>query len=186
MTLLDLAARVFLFVTFSVSAAGKLSSTYNFSTFRMTVGSMSGLHNRTATTLLALLVASLEVLAAILMVVPAAHAVATGFLLALGLLLAFELAIARTIRRGIAVPCHCFSASQETPVGSQDLARNAALVGVAAVGLYTAQGMPNATWDGGLVAALCAAIVAWLLVNLDDLLWLAHPPGSTARARQRS
>ncbi|GIH63320.1 MauE/DoxX family redox-associated membrane protein [Microbispora siamensis] len=63
--------------------------------------------------------------------------VLAGFCVALGLLVAFTVAIGVALRRGRRVPCRCFGASA-VPVGPGHMARNAVLIVAAAAGAIQA------------------------------------------------
>ncbi|MEU6425970.1 MauE/DoxX family redox-associated membrane protein [Microbispora sp. NPDC046973] len=63
--------------------------------------------------------------------------VLAGFCVALGLLVAFTVAIGVALRRGRRVPCRCFGASA-VPVGPGHMARNAVLTVAAAAGAIQA------------------------------------------------
>lgn len=100
---------------------------------------------------------------------PAAEALAAGLLLAdataragaalaLVLLLAFSVAIARLLRAGEAPACHCFgSLSAEAPIGPGSLARNAALAALALLVLVGGAGS-HAGWWALLVLPVAAAV----------------------------
>jgi uncharacterized membrane protein YphA (DoxX/SURF4 family) len=57
-------------------------------------------------------------------------------LVALGLLLAFTVAIAIRVARRDAVPCACFGQRSSRPVGPHTLARNGALVALAVLAAF--------------------------------------------------
>lgn len=98
---------------------------------------------------LALLIPVAELAVAALLL-PAQTALA-GALAALGLLLLFTAAIAFNLARGRAPDCHCFGQLHSAPAGPGTLARNGALVAVAA---FAAGG----SLDGGELAIAAAAL----------------------------
>lgn len=104
-----------------------------------------------------------------------------GSITALGLLLAFCVAIAISLARGRAPDCHCFGQLHSTPAGRPTLVRNGALAALA--GFVVIQGRddpgPSAVaWLGALPVGESAAIIGgavmlgllvaqtWLLVHL--------------------
>ena len=75
-----------------------------------------------------------EVVTAVLLVaVPPA-----GGVVALVLLAAFSLVIARALRLGLTTPCGCFGATSAKPVSSRDLVRNGLLACLALAALVAA------------------------------------------------
>ena len=87
-----------------------------------------------------------------------------GGLSALGLLGAFSAAIAVNLARGRAPDCHCFGALHSAPAGPQTLARNGALLALAA--WVTADGQPFA-----------AAVAAAALILVAAVLWRVRGRG---------
>ena len=120
---------------------------------------------------LALLLPLAEIVVAGLLL-PASTALA-GALGALVLLLLFTVAIALNLARGRAPDCHCFGQLRSAPAGPGTLARNGALVVVAA---FAAAGSMNGTElaiAGAALALLAAGAVAFvLLLRSNDRLLL--------------
>jgi len=104
-----------------------------------------------------------------------------GALGALGLLGAFTLAIGVNLALGRRPDCHCFGRLSSAPVGWQTVARNVALMGVAALvlsleggggtGLGALVRAASPAARGALVAALVAAPVVGVLGWIVMLLW---------------
>ncbi|HET8660815.1 MAG TPA: MauE/DoxX family redox-associated membrane protein [Micromonosporaceae bacterium] len=155
-------------VTFATAAAGKLRRPAGF---RRTL--TAALHIRwPRTAVVATVVAVGEAATALAVaVVPAA-----GFVLAAALLVGFTAVLVSMIRRGLAVPCRCFGAS-ERPPGAAHIVRNAVLFAVAAAGgalALTGTG-PRAGAPAWLLAALLGVAAALVLIYLDDVVALAEP-----------
>jgi uncharacterized membrane protein YphA (DoxX/SURF4 family)/thiol-disulfide isomerase/thioredoxin len=104
----------------------------------------------------ALLLPAVEaIVAAALLIEPAARIGAAG---ALVLLAIFTAAIAATIRRGEDVECHCFGQASADPVGPRTLLRNGALAAIAIMALATDP--PSLTgWLGDRSAAEIVALL---------------------------
>jgi len=168
---LDLACRLTLLIVFAASAASKLRGRHQFLDFRRSVRSMTGLSPSVATAA-AIVVATLEVAVVLLMASPTVATGIAGFVVAGCLILGFEWAIASSLRRGVAVPCRCFGTS-DSPVGLAEFARNLVLLAIAVLGLVGGLGPLSLSSLGeGLLVAFGSAVVAWMLVNLEALLWL--------------
>ncbi|WP_284746242.1 MauE/DoxX family redox-associated membrane protein [Amycolatopsis sp. RTGN1] len=101
---------------------------------------------------------------AVLVVVPATAT--AGFVLASGLLLAFTVAIAASLRRGQRASCRCFGAA-DTPVGPRHLARNTVLACLAVLGALAPEYLPPVA--GAAVAVAAGVVVAVLVIAMDDI-----------------
>ncbi|GAB3151882.1 MauE/DoxX family redox-associated membrane protein [Microbispora hainanensis] len=100
--------------------------------------------------------------------------VLAGFCLALGLLVAFTVAIAVALRRGRRVPCRCFGASA-VPVGPGHLARNAVLLAAAMAGAVQAGAgtvLAGLGPAGFAAVALAAGAAAVLLSAIGEIAGL--------------
>jgi len=94
------------------------------------------------------------------MLLPSTTAVA-GAIAAAALLAAFCAAIARAMARGEAPDCHCFGALHSEPAGARTLARNVALLAVAASAIAAGPGPSAVAWVAELRGtALALAIVS--------------------------
>ncbi len=81
-----------------------------------------------------------------------------GAAMGLFLLVAFTAILVEVIRRGVRVRCACFGAASSHSVSVADLARNAGLVMLAIVALWS-QTPPHPTWSAAI--AVCLAALAW-------------------------
>jgi SAM-dependent methyltransferase/thiol-disulfide isomerase/thioredoxin len=162
-----IAARVSLAGTFLVAATTKLLDVRGFRAALQGFG-VTGVW----VTIGAIAIPAAELLAAGL-TLPAATARA-GAVVALGLLLTFEAAIALALRRGTAPDCHCFGQLHSRPAGAETLIRNALFAAVALVVLVAGPGPEVGRWldtsSGEAIAltgvSLVAAIAAFACVSL--------------------
>jgi len=103
---------------------------------------------------MAWLVPAVEILTAVLLV----GAPRVGGFVALALLAAFSLVIARAIMRGVTTGCTCFGSVSSKPVSPTDLGRNCILAALALVaGSTPAPALPP--WWA--IAAVAVAAVLW-------------------------
>lgn len=123
---------------------------------------------------LALVVVVGEIAVWVLLATPAAPAVAVGFLLAAGLLVAFAVGIGLATYRGRRVPCRCFGAST-VPLGPRHVVRNGILAAVATTGAAVVNTTGPLHPGGVVVAALAGLLLGGLTAVLDDLLALYRP-----------
>jgi hypothetical protein len=162
-----------LLLVFAASAATKLRGAGSFAAFRAAFAAMAPAARRFAGPVAAVVVAA-ELAVVVLLAAPAAAPV--GLAVAAILLGAFTTAMATAVRRGSRTPCRCFGASS-TPIGRRHLARNGALLAVAATGLLGWTSGPGATTPAGLaVTALTSAVLAALTVSFDSLVDLFASP----------
>lgn len=122
----------------------------------------------------AVAVVAAEVATAMAVSLPAAAMV--GFGTATLLSAVFTAVVAAMWRREVAVPCRCFGAGHSPP-GATHLARNGALLLIAAVGgLLTWSGARPASFDDvGALSAIAGAAVAVLLVDIEEIVAVARP-----------
>ena len=160
--------RILLGVVFAVSLAGKLRGTGDFvEATRRLVPVRFARWDRP----LAAAVAAVELAVIALLVFQPT----VSYLLALGLLAAFTVALAAALRRGETAPCHCFG-SGSTPLGRRHLVRNAVLLSIAALGLaFPTTSPPSAE---SLPAATIAIAAALIVIRFDDLVDLYQPLGA--------
>src|SRR6266508_264810 len=94
-----------------------------------------------------------------------------GFALAIAMLSAFVIGIARTIRRGVPSRCHCFGSS-DVPLGLRHIVRNGALIAVAVAGLGGFTMGPRAipAPAGVLLSVVAGLLLATLFVRFDELV----------------
>jgi hypothetical protein len=102
-------------------------------------------------------------------------AVAAGFAVAAGLLVAFTVGIVLVVRRGGRVSCRCFGAST-IPLGPRHVVRNVFLIGTVGVGAAGASTSAGPLHPAGVAAAVCAGLVLGALVTrFDDIVDLFRP-----------
>jgi len=147
-------------IVFLMSAVSKLRGRAAYEEFTAATHALVRLPARPV----AALVVTAEVAVALSLAWP--PTVLAGFCLALGLLVAFTVAIAVALRRGRRVPCRCFGASA-VPVGPGHLARNAVLLVAAATGAVQAGAGTVLAGLGpaGLAAVAMAAGAAAVLLS---------------------
>jgi hypothetical protein len=108
---------------------------------------------------------------AVLIAVPATARF--GLAAAAGLAALLVVGISVALLRDDAVPCRCFGARSQRPLGRVHQARGAVLAGTGAVGFAAAD--PAAVHAAGVaVAVAVGAVAAVLLIRLDDLVELFH------------
>jgi uncharacterized membrane protein YphA (DoxX/SURF4 family) len=167
-----LACRAVIGVVFLVSALSKVRAPADFT------GSVRALvppAGRFAPALAVAAVVAEFAVAAAMVPGPAARWGMAGAAL---LLLAFSVALALAITRGVTTPCRCFGSSAQPPGGPQ-LVRNAALILVSLLGVAgSSTGVVHPA--GAAVAFGAAAVLALLAVGADDLalLFETTPSGS--------
>jgi hypothetical protein len=171
-------AAVALAVVFAVSATAKARSADRLRAFAAALRPLGFVPERLLRpAVLAVTAAEAAVVVGLVWAPFAAPAVATGaFLLATGLLVALTTGVAVAITRGTGASCACFGAA-ERPLSRRHLVRNLALLAIAVGGLGLADRLPRGAADlpaAGL-AGLGGALVALLLIRLDDVVDLFAP-----------
>jgi hypothetical protein len=166
----DVASRLLLLTVFVLALAGKVSGRGAWDEFVASIGKMAVIDTSKAP-MAAVATTVAEAGVVVLAVVPLRWAGSASFVLAAGLLGCLTLAVLRTVRRGTAVPCRCFGAS-DTPLGMPHVVRNALLVVVALAGL--AASFVSGPFDVGLavVVAVFGAALGLLMARWDDLVSL--------------
>ncbi|MEV0269293.1 MauE/DoxX family redox-associated membrane protein [Hamadaea sp. NPDC050747] len=174
MSYLELACRLLLVTVFATAVAGKIASRPAWRAF---VDSLNRMDAVPARLLQPAAWASLaaEIAISLLLVVPGRIFGAAGFVLAIGLLGSFTVAITSAIRRGKNAPCRCFGASV-TPLGWSHVFRNSGLMALAALGLTAALSGGPIEVAPAVVAAATGVVVGLLVTRLDDLLALFRTP----------
>jgi hypothetical protein len=170
MQYVDVASRLLLLTVFAFALAGKVSSRRAWSEFVESIRAMAVLDApKVPPAAAATAVAEAGVI--VLAVIPLRWAGSAAFILAAGLLGCLTVAVAIVVRRGAAVPCRCFGAS-ETPLGVPHVVRNLVLVATALLGL--AASLVNGSFDVGLcvVVAVFGAALGLLMARWDDLVSL--------------
>lgn len=162
-----LVVRVLLAAVFAVAGCAKLADRRGS---RKAVVDFGVPESYAGVAALALPLAELAVAAALLPAATATWALAG----ASGLLLAFTGAIGISIARGQAPDCHCFGQLHSEPAGPRTLARNLALLAVAA-GAFAAAlvdpGPSSLAWIGRLQAPAAAAVVLGALALAGAIVW---------------
>jgi peroxiredoxin/thiol-disulfide isomerase/thioredoxin/uncharacterized membrane protein YphA (DoxX/SURF4 family) len=153
MSAIQLALRLILAATFVVAGVAKLGDREG--TGQAVAG--FGLPDRFAGPMSILLPVA-EIAAAVLLIPTATAQV--GAALALALLLAFCVVIARSTLRGEAPECHCFGQLHSAAAGPKMLARNLVLAAAAAIVLVGGGGTSATHWVSGLSAAGAVALTA--------------------------
>ncbi|MBE1486638.1 MauE/DoxX family redox-associated membrane protein [Plantactinospora soyae] len=169
MDYLEMACRVLLGVVFLVSAASKLRNRSAFDAFAVGLRD-TGLVSAGNTRRIGVLTVAAEVGVVLLLAVPAT--VPIGYLLAGALLAVFVGGIGLMMRRGVDATCPCFGVST-TRLGGRQVIRNAVLLAIAGTGLVAAlagTGVGSGEWAGLLLAAVTGAVVALIVVRLDDIV----------------
>ncbi|WP_185949504.1 MauE/DoxX family redox-associated membrane protein [Microbispora sp. KK1-11] len=158
-------------IVFLTSAMSKLRGRAAYEEFTVATRALTRLPARPV----AVLVVAAEVAVAPLLAWP--PTMLAGFCVALGLLVAFTVAIVVALGRGRRVPCRCFGASA-VPVGPGHLARNAVLIVAAAAGAIQAGtgvvpvGLGAAGLAGVAGVALAAGAAAVLLSAIGEIAGL--------------
>ena len=186
-----LGAVVVLWVVFSVSAASKSGSARRQRAFAASLRPLKVLSERLlAPAALAVTVAEIAVVAGLSWVllgfvagVPGTQSVAAAALAAATVLLAVLTGgIVLALRRGSRASCACFGAA-ERPLSRRHLVRNGLLILIAAGGVAVVDHVPRdaAQLPAVLLAGSVGAVVALVLIRLDDLVELFAPVGTTGR-----
>jgi hypothetical protein len=166
----DVMSRLLLLTVFTLALVSKVSSRAAWSAFVVSVRAMLPVGG-TLIAPAAMATAATEAAVIVLAALPLRWAGSAAFVLATGLLGCLTIAIVLVIRRGAAVPCRCFGAS-ETPVGAPHVVRNLILVAAALLGL--AGSLVNGSFDPGFsaVAGVFGAFLGLLMARWDDLVSL--------------
>ena len=170
---MEVACRALLATVFVGAAAGKVLGKAALRAFVASLREMAVLPS-TLVGPAARVNVALEMLIAVLLLVPYEWAAQTGFVLAAGLLSVFTLAIARTLASGRRTTCRCFGAST-VPLGRRHVLRNLVLIAVAATGLAATVVGGGSGLGPALVGATAGLVLGVLVVELDDLTVLIRP-----------
>ena len=178
MEYLEFGCQVLLGGVFAVSASSKLYSRTAFADFTAATARLTGARAAQARQLAVAAVAA-EIAIVLALIVPAL--VVWGFAASIGLLAVFTAAIVRSLRRGQRASCRCFGASN-SPLGTQHVARNAALAAFAVLGITAGMSGEASSLDLGLacVVAFAALIGVALTARLEDLIGLFRTTTATS------
>jgi hypothetical protein len=164
-----LACRVLLGVVFLAALVGKVRSRRAFAAFADSLRSLRLLPGRSIRPVVGAVVLAEAGVPALLIFEATAR---VGFLVALGLLVAFGVAIGVVLSRRAAGTCRCFG-DRARNLGRRHLVRAGVLAGAAAAGLASTSGSDSG--PGGQAVAVAAGLVlAVLAIVLDDLVELLH------------
>ncbi|MFG1810795.1 MauE/DoxX family redox-associated membrane protein [Streptomyces sp. NPDC049040] len=170
MQYVDVASRLLLLTVFALALAGKLSGRGAWDAFVESIRAMAVIDRKRAP-MAAVATAVAEAGVVLLAMTPLRWAGSAAFVLAAGLLGCLTAAVVTVVRRGAAVPCRCFGAS-ETPLGVPHVVRNAVLVATSLLGLGGS--LVNGPFDPVLVVvvAVFGAGLGLLMARWDDLVSL--------------
>ena len=174
MQYVDVASRLLLLTMFGLALGSKISSRRAWGEFVESVRAMAVVGDTKAPAV-AVATTAAEGAVIVLAAVPLRWAGSASFVVAAGLLGCLTVAVALVVRRGKAVTCRCFGASQ-TPLGVSHVVRNVLLVVIALLGL--AASFVNGSFDPILSAIVGAfgAILGLLVSRWDDLVSLLATP----------
>ncbi|WFB10374.1 hypothetical protein LRS74_27550 [Streptomyces sp. LX-29] len=158
---------------FLVSSFSKVAGRGAFAAFTTSIRDM-GLLPRALVRPAAWAVVIAEFAVWALLAVPAPVPAAVGFVIALGLLVAFAIGITAVVRRGVRAPCRCFGVSA-TPLGPRHVVRNILLAVASALGAVAVFSTGALQVAGVAVAVPCGLLLGGLTVALDDLFVLFQP-----------
>ncbi|MHB9863460.1 MauE/DoxX family redox-associated membrane protein [Streptomyces sp. YIM S03343] len=172
MSSFEIAARSLIGTVFLISSLSKARSREAYRDFADSLARIRAVP-AAAEGLAARAVVAAEFAVWVLLAVPTARAWRLGQFLALWLLAAFTVAIARTMRRRSPVACGCFGASA-APVGFRHIARNALLAAVA-LSCLLAPVSGSASVGEAAVAALAGLAMGLVTTVLDEIFALFRP-----------
>jgi hypothetical protein len=163
--------RTLLAVVFCVAAITKMRRKSDLVQFRATIAAF-GIGFRWTSTAAGAVIAG-ELTAASLILIDATAL--GGLALAAGLLAIFTVMIRLTARRGVAMSCRCFGASDQ-PLGVRHVVRNTILLSITAVGvagtLITPSGADRLDVAALILSGFVGVVLAALVVAYDDLVAL--------------
>jgi uncharacterized membrane protein YphA (DoxX/SURF4 family) len=172
----EVAVRALLVTVFIVAVLGKMRRKADWREFVSSLRAFDLVPPR-AVEAVAVLVGALEVTAVGLLAVPVTAPL--GYALAAVLLSGFAAAMTLSLRRGSAPVCRCFGGSGAA-VAPVHVVRNVCLVVAALLGgAQRLFGHAPAEPGGAALAALTGAVVAAVVVRLDDVVALFAPVSST-------
>lgn len=173
MAYLEIATRCLIGVVFLASSASKLAGRAAFDAFVASLHEMRPVPPNLTGPVARLVVGS-EVAVWVLLALPTRWTGLVGLGVAGALLVAFAVAVGRSVRQGVNQPCRCFGLSA-VPLGRRHVVRNIVLAAAAATGAVAVAESGSARPDWLLVAGLGGLLAGGLVVVLDDVLELFRP-----------
>jgi hypothetical protein len=166
---LVLAARCSLVTVLLLSTATKVNRRAGFHEFLSWVRSLTVVPRRWVTRVGVLMVA-VEAITLLLLVLSATYS--AGLILAAMTMAFFAGSAAILVRRGIAVPCHCFGTpATRRPMGTVEIVRNTLLtvIATAAAAIVILEPPPVPPISTSILAALLGGAVGLVVTRFDDL-----------------
>jgi hypothetical protein len=158
-------------VTFLLSALSKVGNANGVRLFADTLVQLRLARPGRPAVAAAIAVGSVEALVTLVLLPLGAGFTRLAFLLAMALLAAFSVVIARSVRRHDQVACRCFGGSTPAPFSAVHLVRNTFLLLVALAGGVVAEHQA-ASWPLWLILAPAGAACAFVISRLDDVVSL--------------
>jgi hypothetical protein len=188
---LGLAALTIAAIVFGTSAAAKLRGRTAYRSYRAGLREAAVVPGRLLPATAAVLagyealVAAASAVAAILTAASLPGAVVVSWLaLAAAVVLTSVLAagVGVVVGRGTQASCACFGAASARPLGAAQLVRNLSMLAVIAGGLIS-DGLAHGrhTPAAAAIGVAAGAVIALILIRLDDLVDLFMPPAATPR-----
>jgi hypothetical protein len=167
-----ISCRLLLVGVLLLSAASKIRSISAFHEFAAATTSLLQVGPQRGRVLAAASIASELVVIALLVIT---KLVTAGFVVGGVLLVAYTVAIARALRRGVRTPCRCIGASSD-PIHPSLLLRNAGLIVACTLGwVSTSQAGTSVALTAAFAASVTIAAFAVAIVAcFDDLVYLAR------------
>jgi hypothetical protein len=179
-------AAVALWVVFAVSTAGKARSATRQRAFAASLRPLGFIPERLLRpTALAVTAAEAATVLGLSLAPFGSDAIATAALVLAAVLLAVLTGgIALALGRGATASCACFGAA-ERPLSRRHLVRNVALLAIAVCAAALADQLPQsiAELPAAALAGLGGAVVALLLIRLDDIVDLFAPAAAAGASR---
>jgi hypothetical protein len=170
---LDIGCRCAIGVIFAVSAISKLAGKEAFASFGRSLRRMRVVP-KVLNQPVAVAVVAAELSIPILLLVPLPATGIAGFVIAAGLLLAFIVGIANSLRIGDRTPCACFGRST-IELGPRHIVRNIVLILLAGAGLFAVLSAGTPQWGLAAIAGVAGLVIGGLVTAFDDIYSLFAP-----------
>ena len=173
MSQLLVATTIVVWLVFAGAVVGKLRSRARLREFRQSLVA-TGLVPRRWATGAATTVLAAETATLALLLLPGTTPV--GFALATVVMAGFSTGVWLVVRRGVRADCRCFGGAGG-PLNRLHLGRNLALLGVSLTGLVASLSTPALDLRSPVLlpVVVAAAVVAVLLIRVEDVAALARP-----------